>query len=529
MFRSLRAPVASTAAVAAFALALSACSAGGSNATSSPVAQDRAAAPTTLRKPSAVRDGSLPPKPEEVLANPFVVTTTDASSTFGLDVDTGSYTVGRQSVNQGQRPAPASVRVEEYVNYFAQDYPAPVGEDFGITVDGAPTPFLTDPSHRLVRVGLRAREVTAMGRKPAALTFLVDTSGSMGQSNRLPLVKDALSVLVDQLDAGDSVAIVEFGSDARVVLPPTSAADKGTIRSAVASLHTDGSTNAEAGLLMAYGLADQAFKSGAVNRVVLASDGGANVGVVDGSTLTNEIAGHAAKGIQLTTIGFGMGDYNDALMEQLADKGDGFYAYVDDIGEAKRLFSERLTSALEAVALDAKAQVTFDAANVTRYRLLGYENRDVPDIMFRDDPRIAGPMAKGAQINAGHRMTALYEIELSPAAQAVPGANIGTVTAHWTVPDSRTPAETTHPFTTASFATDWTSASSWFRLDAVVAQYAETLRGSPWIKGSLVDVANVAHALPADLAKDEDVRELIGIIDRAAHIPGAAPVATGER
>jgi Ca-activated chloride channel family protein len=491
--------------------------------------QTNQAAPSTALKAPAYADATAPGAPQVVLANPFVDTATDASSTFGLDVDTGSYTVGRQSVSQGQRPAPASVRVEEYVNYFAQDYPAPVTGDFGITVDGASTPFLTDPSHRLVRVGVRAREVTAMGRKPVALTFLVDTSGSMGQSNRLPLVKDSLAVLVDQLDAGDSVAIVEFGSDARVVLAPTSAADKATIKAGVSSLHTEGSTNAEAGLLMAYKLADDAFKAGAVNRVVLASDGGANVGVVDGTTLTNEISAHAAKGIQLTTIGFGMGDYNDTLMEQLADKGDGFYAYVDDIGEAKRLFSERLTSALETVALDAKAQVTFDPANVTRYRLLGYENRDVPDILFRDDPRIAGPKAKGAQINAGHRMTALYEIELSPSAQAVPGARVGTVTAHWTVPEARTPAEMTHPITTASFASDWTSASSWFRLDAVVAQYAETLRGSPWIKGSLADVANVAHALPADLAKDADVRELIGIIDQASRAPGASPVATGER
>lgn len=514
--RRLILAIATAATVSLPTLLLAGC---GSSATSTNTLTGAAAPPSSVR----------PPAEADVVVSPFVTTAVDRESTFGLDVDTGSYTMGRQTLRQGRRPAPESVRVEEYVNYFQQDYPAPVGADFGIFVDGAPTPFLTDPSHRMVRVGIRARDVSDSFRKPAKLTFLVDTSGSMDQPNRLPLVKQSLLVLVDELGADDSVAIVEFGSTARVVLEGTSGAEKERIRDAVESLETNGSTNAEAGLMLAYQLADTTFAAGAINRVVLASDGGANVGVVDGSALARQIGTHAEKGIQLATVGFGMGDYNDVLMEQLADKGDGFYSYVDDIGEAERLFSEKLTSTLETVALDAKAQVTFDPANVTRYRLVGYENRDVPDIMFRQDPTLAGPKAKGGQINAGHRMTALYEVELSPAAQVTPGAPLGVVTTRWTRPDIDVPVEVSEPMTTDRLAAEWGSASAWFRLDAVVAQYAETLRGSPWIRGTLADVAVAARALPTELARDPDVVELVDLVDQASRAPGPVIPVQGER
>jgi Ca-activated chloride channel family protein len=453
-----------------------------------------------------------------VPTNPFVTTSIEPQSTFGLDVDTGSYTVGRRAVQSGQRPPAETVRVEEYVNYFTQDYTNPIGSAFGVQIDGGPTPFMAaQPTHRLVRVGVKARDVDAQFRKDASLTFVIDTSGSMAPDNRLGLVKRSLLLLLDQLGPHDTVAIVEFGTDARIVLRPTSAGDRRSISAAIDGLHTTGSTNAEAGLKMAYALADESFKPGQINRVVLASDGGANVGVTDGSALAQEISSHSVKGIQLATFGFGMGDYNDTLMEQLADKGEGFYAYVDDLSEAKRLFTEKLTSTLQTVALDAKAQVTFDASTVTAYRLVGYEKRKLDNSQFRNDGQLGGPKGDGGEIGAGHQVTALYEVDLAPAATSVPSAALGSVIMRWTDPDTKVPTELTQPITMDLLSHTWDTTAPRFRVDAVVAQYAEALRGSPWA-ASLEDVAVAAKALPAEMQSDPDVREFESLLDQAQHL-----------
>lgn len=492
-------------------VASAACGHQAERTTASGTSDARLGAPATLVRPPGPDDGPVAPE-----ANPFVTTAKDAQSTFGLDVDTGSYSIGRRAVQGGTRPDASTVRVEEYVNYFAQDYTNPIGSPFGLHVDGGPTPFLAAaPSHRLVRVGVKARDIDASFRKDASLTFVIDTSGSMAQPDRLDLVKRSLHLLVGGLGPADTVAVVEFGTQSRVVLPPTSAGDPETILAAVDGLRTQGSTNAEAGLLQAYDLAVRSFKPDGINRVVLASDGGANVGAADGSVLARELSGHSAQGIQLAAFGFGMGDMNDELMEQLADKGEGFYAYIDDIDEARRLLTDKLTSTLQTVALDAKAQVTFDPAMVASYRLLGYENRDIADSQFRNDGQNGTPKADGGEIGAGHQVTALYEVELTPAAD-LPGTKLGGVTLHWTDPDLRQPVELSEPITTDRLAGSWDAAPGHFRLDAVVAQYAEALRGSPWAKASLADIAGEARRLPSDLRADPDVAELVTLIDQAA-------------
>ena len=316
--------------------------------------------------------------------NPFVPADRDRESTFALDVDTASYAIAQRYVDDGNLPDPASVRVEEFVNAFEQDYAAPTDGTFAISSDGGPSPFLAD-DEVLLRIGVKAKEVARFQRPPAALTFVIDTSGSMAREDRLGLVKQALSFLADRLRPRDTVAIVEFGTDAQVVLEPTTAKDADRIVAAIDSLQPSGSTNAEAGLRLGYQLASDALQEGGINRVILASDGVANMGNVDPAAILQRIRPDAEQGIQLVTVGFGMGNYNDVLMEQLADKGDGFYAYVNQLDDARTLFGEKLTSTLDTVALDARAQVEFNPDVVDAYRLVGYENRAIADNQFQDD------------------------------------------------------------------------------------------------------------------------------------------------
>ncbi len=333
--------------------------------------------------------------------NPFVDPDEDEVSTFALDVDTASYTIAQRYVDDGNLPDPASVRVEEWVNAFDQGYPTPEDETFAIVADGGPTPF-TERDELLVRIGLQARDVRERARDDAHLTFVIDTSGSMEREGRLELVKDALRLLVAELDQGDTVAIVTFGDDARVLLGPTRATREGDILDVIDGLRPGGSTNLEAGLRLGYELARETLSENDVDRVVLASDGVANVGLTDPESILEGIRRDAEAGIELVSVGVGMGNYNDVLLEQLADQGDGFYAYVNQLDEARRLFTEDLTGTLQTVALDARAQVEFDRDIVAAYRLVGYENRAIDDGSFTDDSVDAGA------IGAGHAVTALY-------------------------------------------------------------------------------------------------------------------------
>ena len=348
-------------------------------------------------------------------------------------------------------------------------------------------------------------------RKDAALTFVIDTSGSMAREDRLELVKRALTLLVDRLARTDSVAIVTYGSDARVVLEPTSVRDADRIVDAIDRLHTDGSTNAEAGLALGYQLAAGTFREGGINRVILASDGVANVGDTDPEAILRRISWDASLGVQLVTVGFGMGNYNDTLMEQLADKGDGFYAYVNTIDDARTLFGSELTSTLQSVALDAKAQVEFDPAVVESYRLIGYENRDVADDRFTDDSVDAGA------IGAGHASTALYALRLTR--EGRDGDRIATVRVRWTEPEGGRTRELASDVRLGDLADRFEDTDPAFRLDALVAAAAEVFRQSRWGDTySLRDVAATADELARDLPRSDEVADFLAFLHDAARL-----------
>jgi len=450
---------------------------------------------------------------EDYGVNPFIDTEDDHLSTFAIDVDTGSYTVMRRYLRDGHLPPDESVRVEEYVNYFDQGYEPPAqGEGaFAIHIDGAPSRF-GDEGYYLTRIGLKGYEISPEERKDVVLTFVIDVSGSMDMENRLGLVKEALALLVGELRPSDEVGIVVYGSSARTVLEHTAIGEGyEQILDAIYSLKPDGSTNAEEGLVMGYQMAASVYNPQALNRVILCSDGVANVGHTGPDSIMEQIRVYADEGIYLTTIGFGMGNYNDVLMEQLADQGDGFYAYVDDIKEAERVFVHQLTSTLQVIAKDAKVQVDFNPAVVSRFRLIGYENRDVADEDFRDDS------VDGGEIGAGHSVTALYELKFHPNASENEVAF--TVFVRYQEPDSDEVVEISRPVAQADFAPTFWEASPHFQLAAVVAEYAEVLRNSYWAKGSsLEDVAQEAHRVAEYLPGDEDVIEFVGLVERAASL-----------
>ena len=445
--------------------------------------------------------------------NAPVATSEDRFSTFAVDVDTGSYTIGRRFVADGYLPQADSVRVEEYVNYFDQQYQRPGRGAFAIHLEGAPTPFVFNEGFHMLRVGIQGLDVAAEDRPPANLTFVIDVSGSMDREDRLETVKDALELLVEQLRPSDQVGIVVYGSEARVVLEPTAVEDDDFIVDAIDRLHPDGSTNAEAGLLLGYDMANRAWSRNAINRVILLSDGVANVGETGPEAILDRI-GSEADDIQLVTVGFGMGNYNDVLMEQLADRGDGFYAYVDTLDEAERIFVDGLSGTLLTIAKDAKIQVEFNQEVVSEYRLIGFENRDVADEDFRNDDIDAG------EIGAGHSVTALYEIQLNEDATGRDG--VATAFLRWEDPDSGDVVEIDEEITVGDLAGRYSQASDTFQLATTVAAYAEVLRDSRWARHfDIWDVMEEAERLASgSLRTDPDVVEFAGIVESVARLKG---------
>ena len=439
--------------------------------------------------------------------NPFTDTYEDHLSTFALDVDTASYTVMRSYIQDGSLPPASAVRVEEFVNYFDQGYPTPPDIAFGIYADGAPSPFDQDTTH-LLRFGVQGYNVSEWERKPTALTFVIDTSGSMDMDNRLELVKQSLELLVERLRPDDTVSIVEYGSQAQVVLHPTSGQDARTILKAIRRLRPGGSTNAHAGLKLGYEMAMRGYRSGGINRVILCSDGVANVGSTDPQDILAEVRGYVQEGVYLTSIGVGMGNFNDVFMEQLADNGNGSYAYIDDMDEAQRLFVDDLVSNLQVIALDAKVQVDFNPDVVAYYRLIGYENRDVADEDFRDDSVDAG------EIGAGHSVTALYAVVLKPGAEG----RISTVQLRWQDPDTYQVKEINGNFNTWDLQASFYQADPHYQLSIMVAQFAEILRHSPWAaETSLAQLHSMAYELP-EFMNDPDVTELVDLIGLASRL-----------
>ncbi|MFM8986373.1 MAG: vWA domain-containing protein, partial [Planctomycetia bacterium] len=323
-------------------------------------------------------------------------------STFSIDVDTASYANVRRFFSAGRRPPRDAVRIEELVNYFRYDYPQPKGaEPFSVTVDAAACPWRA--GHRLVRIGLQGRDVARDARPAGNLVFLVDVSGSMDDPDKLPLVQRALAMLVDELTENDRVAIVTYAGNAGLVLPSTSGDQKRKIRAAIEALQAGGSTHGSAGINLAYEQAAERFIQGGANRVILCTDGDLNVGVTSDEALVDLIKRKAAGGTFLTVLGFGSGNLQDEKMEKLADNGNGVYAYIDGVREARKVLVEQLTGSTIAIAKDVKIQVEFNPAQLASYRLLGYEYRVLAAEDFRHDKQHAG------EIGAGHTVTALSE------------------------------------------------------------------------------------------------------------------------
>lgn len=362
------------------------------------------------------RKASAPANTESYAAVPeipFRPTKQDPLSTFSIDVDTASYSNVRRLLSSGERVPSGAVRIEELVNYFSYNYPQPgAAQPFSVNTAVASCPW--SPGHKLVRIGLHGRDIAKNNRPAANLVFLIDVSGSMGDPAKLPLVQSSLRMLVNELQPRDRIAMVVYAGASGIVLPSTTCSDKARILKAIDNLEAGGSTNGGEGIQLAYATARENFISGGTNRVVLATDGDFNVGITDESSLVKLIQQKAKSGIFLSVLGYGIGNYKDATLEQLADKGNGNYAYIDTLNEARKVLVKQAGASLITIAKDVKIQVEFNPTNVAAYRLLGYENRKLEHQDFSDDTKDAG------EIGSGHTVTALYEI--IPAGQPVPGA-----------------------------------------------------------------------------------------------------------
>ena len=338
--------------------------------------------------------------------NPFQTVTSAPLSTFGMDVDTGSYSLIRRMLRENSLPPGDAVRLEELLNYFSYDYPQPKGDHpLGATVEVAACPW--NEAHKLVRIGVKAREVANEERPRSNLVFLLDVSGSMAPETRLPLVKRAMRLLIDRLSPRDTVGIVTYAGEARVALEPVAISDEGRrqVTEVLDSLQAGSGTHGSAGIQNAYAMATNHFIPGGVNRVILCTDGDFNVGITDQNELLSLITARAKSGVFLSVLGFGMDNLKDSTLELLADRGNGNYAYIDSFSEARKVLVKQLDGTLVTVAKDAKIQVEFNPARVSRYRLLGYEKRLLRDRDFNDDTKDAG------EVGAGHSVTVLYEIE----------------------------------------------------------------------------------------------------------------------
>ena len=440
----------------------------------------------------------------------LTLTADDRLSTFSVDVDTASYAIARRKLNNGQLPPTAAVRLEEFVNALPFTYAPPAdGAPFAVHMEAAPSPFAS--GHHVLRIGVKGKEIDASERKPVRLTFLVDTSGSMQSPDKIQLAKRSLHFLVDQLNEDDSVALATYAGSVSKVLGPTSLSEKARVHAAIENLAAGGSTAMNSGIDLAYRMARESFVPGAENRVIVLSDGDANVGPSTHQDILKTIRRSAEQGITLSTIGFGMGNYKDTMMEQLANKGDGNYFYIDQFAEAQKVFGQKLAGTIQTIARDVKIQVEFNPSAVTSYRLLGYENRDIADRDFRNDKVDAG------EVGSGHTITALYDVVLNP---TVPGESLATVRIRNKKPGPDSPAvEWSTPFTADALAPDFASASKDLRIALGAASFAELLRGSPYANemtyAALWNLVNEA----ARSGVSEDT-ELLGLVAMAARLSG---------
>jgi Ca-activated chloride channel family protein len=439
--------------------------------------------------------------------NPFIDTEDDRLSTFAVDVDDASFVMTRSYLDRGEMPPDEAIRVEEFVNHFKYDYNPPTFGPFNIHIDGGPSPF--GNNCQLIRIGIKGKEIFNEERKPANLVFVIDVSGSMSREDRLQLVKKSLRYLVDQLTPQDKVGIVVYGTSGRVILESTSIWHREMIMQAIDRLYPEGSTNAEEGLRLGYEMASRNFDRRKTNRIILCSDGVANVGVTSPDELLNWIKGYADKGITLMTVGFGMGNYNDILMEKLGDKGNGHYAYVDGPEQARKIFIENLTGTLETIARDVKIQVDFNPTVVRSYRLIGYENRNVADNKFRDDKE------DGGEIGAGHQVTALYEVKLQNSWRS---DYLATVYIRYKNTSNGRADEISRKISRRELAKNYNFCSPDFKLAAAVAEFGEILGKSYWAQNSSLDKVRQLVESIREESNRTDINELIRMISMAERL-----------
>ncbi|HEX7183418.1 MAG TPA: VWA domain-containing protein [Thermoanaerobaculia bacterium] len=459
--------------------------------------------------------------------NPFLETLRNPLSTFSIDVDRASYSNVRRFLTANQRPPRDAVRIEEMVNYFSYDYPdPPAGQPFSLTTEIAGCPW--NEKNRLLLIGLQGRRIDTADLPPGNLVFLIDVSGSMQSPDKLPLVKNALHLLVDQLRPRDRVAIVAYAGSAGLVLPSTDGSEKGSIHEAIEQLEAGGSTAGGEGIVLAYKVAQESFLEGGNNRVILATDGDFNVGVSSDGELERLIEEKRRSRISLSVLGFGTGNIKDSKMELLADKGNGNYAYIDTIQEARKVFVRELGATLTTIAKDVKLQIEFNPAKVRAYRLIGYENRLLRAEDFHDDAKDAGEMG------AGHSVTALYELVPPDSDQAFPEVDplkyqtatvpssasaspeLLTLKLRYKEPDAELSRLLTQPVLDTT--TPITAASESLRFAAAVAELGLLLRESPHKGDASYDqVAEMAsHALAGD--RDGDRAEFLRLVDAASRL-----------
>ena len=465
--------------------------------------------------------------------NPFHRTDKEPLSTFSIDVDTASYANMRRYLESGMRPPKDAVRIEEMINYFKYDYATPsANEPFSIATEVGPAPWHKE--HQLVRVSLATAAIDNASVPPRNLVFLIDTSGSMQAQNKLQLVKQSLTMLAESLREQDQISIVAYAGSAGLVLPPTSGHHKAKIMESLARLEAGGSTNGGAGIHLAYATAERTFKKGGINRVILCSDGDYNVGVTSEGDLTRLIEQKREKGVFLTVLGFGMGNYKDSTMEKLADRGNGNYAYIDSQFEARKVLVKEAGATLVTVAKDVKLQIEFNPATVAGHRLIGYENRVLAHADFNDDKKDAG------EIGAGHAVTAIYEIV--PAGVAVPttgkvddlkyqpqapvsssSRELLTVKIRYKEPAGSTSKLLSRAVDGESVRKDLQSTSNDYRWAAAIAGFGMLLRESPH-KGTLTWQQVSALAVGARGQDPDGYRaQAIKLIDRATRLPPSSP------
>ena len=459
--------------------------------------------------------------------NPVHLVAEQPISTFSIDVDTGAYANVRRFLNAGALPPQDAVRVEEMVNYFDYSYVPPASRDvpFRVATEVAPAPW--NPQALLMKIGIKGFEVAAAERPPANLVFLVDVSGSMQSPDKLPLLKNAFRMLTDQLTARDRVSMVVYAGSSGVVLEPTPGDQKTKIREAIDRLEAGGSTNGAEGIERAYQLAHDSQIKGGINRVVLATDGDFNVGVVNFEALVDMAERQRTGGVALTTLGFGTGNYNDQLLERLADAGNGNYAYVDTLSEARKVLVSELSSTLFTIAKDVKIQVEFNPAAVLEYRLIGYENRMLAREDFNNDKVDAG------EIGAGHRVTALYEVvpvgkkghvdalrygQKPAASDARANNELAFVRLRYKKPDADTSELLEYPIAKSSVAT-LERLSPDFRFAASVAAFGQLLRGGKYVGNfGYKDVEQLARGALDDPRGDDQEgyrREFVSLVKLA--------------